>query len=183
MRKTMNKTTPILLALGLALCAHAATYAKLSDALKQLLPAGQKTYRTKVALTKAQAQALNAMGDGDFLEDDQFDVYYTKNDKAQVTGSAVEMVEVLKRWKSRNTWVVGFAPAGTITGVVLLELTEKRAFPMASADFLKQYAGRRPEQAGIGKGVDAVSGATESCVLLSESVKRAAYVVSIANLK
>ena len=179
----MNKKPPIFLALGLALCAHAATYGKLSDALKQLLPSGQKAFKTKVALTKAQAEALNAMGDGDFLVDDRFDVYYTKNEKSQVTGVAVEMVEVLKRWKSSNTWVVGFTPAGTITGVVLLELTEKRAFPMASPAFLKQYAGRRPEQAGIGKGVDAVSGATESCVLLSESVKRAAYVVSIANLK
>jgi len=178
-----KKIAPVLLALGLALGAHAATYGKLSDALKQLLPTGQKAYRTKVVLTKAQADALNAMGDGDFLKDDAVDVYYTKNDKSQVTGTAIEMVEVLKRWKSTHTWAVGLSPTGVLTGVALLELTEKRAFPMAGDAFLKQYAGRRPDQVEIGKGVDAVSGATESCRLLSESVKRAAYIASIANLK
>jgi hypothetical protein len=161
---------------------QAATYSNLSGALKQVLPAGQKAYKSKLVITEAQADALNAFGNGDFLEGDEFDVYYTKDDKGQVSGVAVQILEVLTRWKSNHTWVIGLAPDGKVSGLVILELFDKYALPLADAKFQKQFAGKDPAQTAPGKGMDAIAGASESCRLLSSSFKRAAYIASHTTL-
>lgn len=166
----------------LAFAAQAATYAKLSDALKQLLPAGQKVYKTKFVLTDAQADAMNAFGKGDFAEGDPFDVYYTKNDQGQVTGTAVQILEILLKWKAYHTWVIGLPPDGKLTGVSILELTDKYSFPLSGSGFLGQFPGKIPSQMVVGKGMDAIAGASESSKLLPASLRRAAYVATQAKL-
>ncbi len=177
----MFKKSLILLA-SLAFAAQATTYAKLSDALKQLLPAGQKVYKTKFVLTEAQADAMNGFGKGDFAEGDDFDVYYTKNNQGQVTGTAVQILEILLKWKAYHTWVIGLSPNGKLTGVSVLELTDKYSFPLSGAAFLGQFPGKVPAQMIVGKGMDAVSGASESSKLLSASLQRAAYIATQAKL-
>lgn len=161
---------------------QAATYSTLSASLKQLLPAGQKAFKTKFVATEAQAKALNAFGEGDYMEGDEFDVYYTKDAQGKVSGTAVQMVEMLVKWKSSHTWVIGMTPDGKLTGVSILELTDKYTFPMAQANFLKQFPGKPAAQSIVGKGMDAVAGASESSVLLSASIRRAAYIASQAKL-
>jgi hypothetical protein len=168
--------------LSLGIAAHAATYAKLSDALKQLLPAGQKVFKTKFVLTDAQAGAMNAYGKGDFAAGDGFDVYYTKSDKGQVSGVAVEILEILLKWKAYHTWVIGLSPDGKLTGVSVLELTDKYSFPLSGAAFLGQFPGKVPSQMVVGKGMDAIAGASESSKLLSASLQRAAYIATQAKL-
>ncbi|MEN9309109.1 MAG: hypothetical protein RL173_3041 [Fibrobacterota bacterium] len=168
--------------ISLAFAAQAATYTKLSDALKQLLPAGQKAFKTKFVLTEAQADAMNAFGKGDFAEGDDFAVYYTKDDKGQVSGVAVEILEILLKWKAYHTWVIGVTPDGKLTGVAVLELTDKYSFPLSGAAFLKQFPGKVPSQMIVGKGMDAISGASESSKLLSASLQRVAYIATQAKL-
>jgi len=172
-----------LLLTAFAALAGATSYTPLSEALKKALPLGQKTFKTTVVLTKDQAEKLNSYGRGDFLKDDEVDVYYTKDDHNQVTGTAVYLVEMLVRWKARHNWVIGLSPAGAITAVSVVELTDKYSFPLAGDAFLKQFPGKNPAAIEVGNGIDAVSGATESSKLMSASLKRAAYVVSIAGLK
>ncbi|MBK9579799.1 MAG: hypothetical protein IPK50_14895 [Fibrobacterota bacterium] len=165
-----------------AACLHAANYESLSSALKKTLPAGQKVFKSKLVLDKAQAKTLNDFGHGDFLADDAIDVYYTKDDKGQVSGTAVQLVEYLVRWKSSHTWVVGLAPDGKLTGISVVELTDKYAFPLGEAGFLKQFSGKAPAQSLYGKGMDAVAGASESCQLLSSSIQRAVWISKTARL-
>jgi hypothetical protein len=172
----------LLVSILLAASIQAATYTKLSDALKQLLPAGQKAFKTKFVLTEAQADAMNGFGKGDFAEGDDFNVYYTKDEQGQVSGIAVEILEILLKWKAYHTWVVGIAPDGKLTGVSVLELTDKYSFPLAGTAFLKQFPGKPPSQMIVGKGMDAVTGATESSKLLSASLQRAAYIATQAKL-
>lgn len=172
----------LLVSVLLAASIQAATYTKLSDALKQLLPAGQKAFKTKFVLTEAQADAMNGFGKGDFAEGDDFNVYYTKDDKGQVSGVAVEILEILLKWKAYHTWVIGVAPDGKLTGVAMLELTDKYSFPLAGAAFLKQFPGKLPSQMIVGKGMDAVTGASESSKLLSASLQRVAYIATQAKL-
>lgn len=172
----------LLVSFLLAASIQAATYTKLSEALKQLLPAGHKVYKTKFVLTEAQADAMNAFGKGDFAEDDDFTVYYAKDDKGQVSGVAVEILEILLKWKAYHTWVIGVAPDGKLTGVAVLELTDKYSFPLSGAGFLKQFPGKVPSQMIVGKGMDAIAGASESSKLLSASLQRAAYVATQAKL-
>ncbi|HOX53505.1 MAG TPA: FMN-binding protein [Fibrobacteria bacterium] len=161
---------------------QAATYESLSGALRKVLPSGQKVFKSKLVLDKAQAKILNDFGHGDFLADDAIDVYYTKDDKGQVSGTAVHLVEYLVRWKSTHTWVVGLAPDGKLTGISVVELTDKYAFPLGEAGFLKQFAGKAPPQSLYGKGMDAVSGASASCQLLSSSIQRAVWISKNAKL-
>lgn len=170
----MIKRIPLAL---LAACAlHAANYESLSGALRKVLPAGQKVFKTKLVLDKGQAKTLNEFGHGDFLADDAIDVYYTKDDKGQLGGTAVQLEEYLVRWKSKHIWVVGLAPDGKLTGISVVELTDKYAYPLGEPGFLKQFPGKPPAQSLFGKGMDAVSGASESCQLLSSSIQRAVWV-------
>lgn len=162
---------------------HAASFTPLSGALKQVLPAGQKAFKTKFVMTGDQAKLLNGYGHGDFLEDDAVDVYYTKDAAGKVSGVAVQIQEYLVRWKSSHTWVVGLTPDGKLTGIAMVELTDKYAFPLAKPDFLKQFPGKDPGQMALGKGMDGISGASESCQLLSSSLKRVAWIASHAELK
>lgn len=166
----------------MAAALHAATYSTLSASLKQLLPAGQKAFKTKFVATDAQAKALNAFGDGDFLGGDEFDVYYTKDAQGKVSGTAIQLVEMQPKWKSSHTWVIGIGSDGKLTGVSILELTDKYTFPLAQPVFLKQFPGKPAAQIGLGKGMDAVAGASESSALLAASIKRAAYIASQAKL-
>lgn len=162
---------------------HAASFTPLSGALKQVLPAGQKAYKTKFVMTKEQAKLLNGFGHGDFLADDEIDVYYTKDAAGKVSGTAVVIQEYLVRWKSSHTWVVGMAPDGRLTGVSMVELTDKYAHPLAKPDFLKQFPGKDPNQMALGKGMDGISGASESCELLASSLKRVAWIAAHTELK
>lgn len=161
---------------------QAATYSTLSTALKQLLPAGHKAFKTKFVATDAQAKALNAFGDGDYLDGDAFDVYYSKDSQGKVSGIAVQLVEVLPKWKSSHSWVIGVTPDGKLSGVAVLELTDKYTFPLGQAAFLKQFPGKPAARIGIGKGMDAASGASESSQLLASSIRRAAYIAAQAKL-
>lgn len=170
---------PVLLAFA---ALQAATYSTLSAALKQLLPAGHKAFKTKFVVNDAQAKALNAFGEGDYLEGDAFDVYYSKDPQGKVSGIAVQLVEMLPKWKSSHSWVIGVAPDGKLSGVAVLELTDKYTFPMALPAFLKQFPGKPAAQIGIGKGMDAASGASESSHLLASSIRRAAYIATQAKL-
>lgn len=161
---------------------QAATYSTLQASLKQLLPAGQKAFKAKFVATEAQAKALNAFGEGDYMEGDEFDVYYTKDAQGKVSCTAVQLEEMLAKWKSSHTWVIGIAADGKLTGVSILELTDKYTFPLAQANYLKQFPGKPAAQLAVGKGMDAVAGASESAVLLSASIRRAAYIASQAKL-
>lgn len=161
---------------------QAATYATLSSALKQTLPTGHKAFKTKFIATDAQAKALNAFGDGDYLEGDEFDVYYSKDAQGKVSGVAVLLVEMLPKWKSSHTWVVGVSPDGKLSGVAVLELSDKYTFPLGQPNYLKQFPGKAAAQIGVGKGMDAASGASESSQLLASSIRRAAYIATQAKL-
>jgi len=173
----------LLLIAGLSLSAGATTYNNLSAALKQVLPAGQKAFKTKVVLTAAQAKTLNGFGDGDFMADDPIDVYYTKDATGKVSGAAIQVMEVLKRWKSYHTWVIGVAPDGKLTGVAMMDLPDHYGQPLAAAGFLKQFPGKPAATLTLGKDFDAVSSATESCRLLTASIKRAAWLATNVPLK
>lgn len=172
------KTRIALLSVFLAATLQATSFSTLPAALKQVLPAGQKTFKAKLVVDAAQAKALNSFGHGDFLEDDEFDVFYTKDASGKVSGVAVHLSEYLVRWKSSHSWVVGLTPDGRLTGVAVVELSDKYAAPLADAAFLKQFAGKTPTQVGYGKGMDAVAGASESCQLLSSSLQRAAWIAT-----
>lgn len=173
----------ILLLATLAMTAGAVPYNSLSAALKQVLPAGQKTFKTKFVLSAAQAKIMNGFGDGDFLADDPIDIYYTKDAAGKVSGTAVQVMEVLKRRKAYHTWVIGIAPDGKLTGVAMMDLPDHYGQPLASAGFLKQFPGKPAATLAMGKDFDAVSSATESCRLLASSIQRAAWLGANAPLK
>lgn len=169
--------------LSTALAIHAASFTSLSAALKQVLPPGQPAFKTKFVLSKDQAALLNGFGHGDFRADDAIEVYYTKDAQGKVSGTAVKIDEYLVRWKSSHTWVVGFSPDGKLSGISVVELTDKYAFPLAKPDFLKQFSGKDPAHAALGDGMDGISGASESCQLLSSSIRRSWWVATHAGLK
>ncbi len=168
---------------SLSFSASATTYNTLSAALKQVLPTGQKAFKTKHVLTEAQAKVMNSFGDGDFLAEDPIDIYYTKDASGKVSGSAIQVLEVLKRWKAYHTWVIGIAPDGRLTGVAMMDLPDHYGQPLAAAGFLKQFPGKSASQITLGKDFDAVSSATESCRLLTSSIKRAAWLAANVPLK
>lgn len=172
-----------LLLAGTGFAAPAVSFDNLSAALRKVLPAGQKVYKTRVELTKAQAAMLNRFGEGDFLDEDPIDIYYTKDAAGNVTGRAVQVLEILKRWKASHTWVIGIGPDGNLTGVAMMSLPDQYGPPMATAGFLKQFSGKPAAQLALGKHFDAISGSTESCHLLACSVRRAAWLVSTTPLK
>lgn len=184
--KTIHALRIILLAVLLGSTSHAApavAFDNLSTALRKVLPAGQKVYKTRIALTKAQADALNRFGEGDFLDEDPIDLYYTKDATGKVTGTAIQILEVLKRWKASHTWVIGIAPDGKLIGVAMMSLPDQYGPPLATTGFLRQFSGKKASSLTLGRDFDAVSGSTESCQLLTVSVRRAAWLASTVPLK
>jgi len=170
--------TMLLLPLFVACTVGAATFSTLPGALMQILPTGQKAFKTKFVATMAQANALNAFGDGDFREGDAVDVYYTKDSTGKVSSVAIMLEEYQPKWKSRHNWVIGLGDNGTLRGIGILELTDKYTYPLAQPAWLKQFPGKPAAQIAVGKGMDAIAGASASVQLLQESIHRAAYIAS-----
>ena len=165
----------LLFVLCAVLPAFGETYADLKAGLTAGLPPGQKVYKVVQKLTADQAGTVNSRWGGGFQAGDDFTWYYTKDASGKVTGQAVEMTEVLDKYSAYHRWVLGFKPDGTLTALTVLELTNDHTYPMGKASFQKQFAGKDPAKAKLGAGIDAVTGATESCQLLAESLQRAAW--------
>lgn len=170
--------TRLLFLMVLVSTVGAATFSTLPGALKQILPSGQKAFKTKFVATTAQANALNAFGDSDFRDGDPFDVYYTKDSDGKISSIAILLEEYLPKWKSRHNWVIGLGSDGKLRGIGIVELTDKYAYPLAQPEWLKQFPGKPAAQIAIGKGIDGISGATSSSQLLMKSIHRATYIAS-----
>ena len=166
-------------ALGIASPLAAETYLSLKDALKLLLPAGQKYFKLDISLTEDQAKTLNTKWDnGGFSKGDPFTLYYAKDESGKVTGMAMEMTEILLKYSASHTWVIGVGPDLRLTGVSMVEITNDHAYGLSSKAFQAQFAGKDPAALRLGKGVDAVSGATDSSQLLIDSAQKVLYLIS-----
>ncbi|MBK8803299.1 MAG: FMN-binding protein [Fibrobacteres bacterium] len=174
--------TRLLVSMLMASTVGAATFSTLPGALKQILPSGQKAFKTKFVATTAQANALNAFGDGDFREGDAYDVYYSKDPDGKITSMAIQLEEYQPKWKSRHNWVIGLGNDGKLSGIGIVELTDKYSYPLAQPEWLKRFSGKPAAQMAFGNGVDAISGASASSQLLIESIHRAAYIASQVKL-
>jgi hypothetical protein len=168
-----------LLALVASLPLAANTYLELKDALKLLLPTGQKYFKQDIALTGAQATVLNTKWDnGGYQAGDPFTMYYTKDAAGKVTGMALVMNELILKWSSSHTWMIGLKPDLTLSGVAMLEITNEHAYGLSGKAFQAQFAGKDLAKIKLGSGVDAVAAATDSCQLLLDSIQKALYLLN-----
>jgi hypothetical protein len=178
--RRLRALAPIaIFALALALPAVANTYMELKDALKLLLPTGQKYFKTDIALTAEQAKVLNTKwGDGGYLKGDPFVLYYTKDAAGKVTGMAMEMTEVLLQFSSSHRWVIGVTPEMKLSGVAMIEITNDHAYSLSGKAFQAQFVGKDPATVKLGKGIDALTGATDSCQLVIDSAQKVLYLIA-----
>jgi hypothetical protein len=155
------------------------TYMELKDALKLLLPAGQKYFKIDIALTAEQAKVLNTKwGDSGYVKGDPFALYYSKDASGKVTGYAMEMTEVLVKFSSSHKWVIGVKPDMTLSGVAMIEITNDHAYGLSAKAFQAQFTDKNPATLQLGKGIDAVTGATDSCQLVIDSAQKVLYLIS-----
>lgn len=175
-----------LFAVGFAIlgfAAHAVNYSDLKTGLKAALPEGAQVFKTKVTLTQEQADAMNAFGEADFWKGDSFTLYYTKNAEGKTDTVAVEILEILEKYQAMHTWVIGLKPDGSRTALTVLKLNDHYSFPLAEQRFMDRFPSRSDSQKDREvSSLDVISGATESSMLLRNSVKRVAYLISIAGL-
>ena len=167
----------------LAVCATlplaANNYMDLKEALKLLLPTGQKYFKQDLTLTAAQAKTLNSKWDnGGYEPGDPFTLYYTKDASGAVTGMAMVMNEVILRFTSSHTWMIGVKPDLSLSGVAMLEITNYHAYGLSSKAFQAQFTGKNPATAKLGNGIDAVTGATDSCQLVIDSAQKVLFLLS-----
>jgi Na+-translocating ferredoxin:NAD+ oxidoreductase RnfG subunit len=151
----------------------------LGQALKQSLPAGDKAFQTTLKVDADQAKTLG----GGYRAGETFTVYYTKNASGAVSGRAVELKEILVKYGVLHRWVVGLKADGTLAGVTVTKLGDAHAYPVADAKFQAQFAGKSPQGLALGSGLDAMTGATESCQLLVDSVGRAVRILGWADCR
>ena len=175
----MKKILALFLVLAAAAVpASANTYMELKEALKLLLPTGQKYFKQDLALTDAQAKVLNTKWDNDGYEPgDPFTLYYTKDSSGKVTGMAMVMNEVILRFTSSHTWMIGVKPDLSLSGVAMLEITNYHAYGLSSKAFQAQFTAKNPATAKLGNGIDAVTGATDSCQLVIDSAQKVLYLI------
>ncbi|MEI8095459.1 MAG: FMN-binding protein [Spirochaetales bacterium] len=169
----------VLLAVCASLPLAANTYLELKDALKLLLPTGQKYFKQDIELTDAQAKVLNTKWDnGGYQAGDPFTMYYTKDASGKVTGVAVVMTEFILRFSSSHTWMIGVKPDLSLSGVAMLEITNEHAYGLSSKAFQAQFTAKNPTTTKLGAGIDAVTGATDSCQLVIDSTQKVLYLIS-----
>ena len=169
----------LLVALLGALPAFANSYMELKDAIKLLLPTGQKYFKADIAVTAEQAKVLNTRWtDGGYQAGDPFTLYYTKDASGAVTGMAMEMTEVILKYSSSHRWMIAVKPDKTLFGVAMLEITNDHAYGMSNKAFQAQFTNKNPAAMKLGGGIDAVTGATDSVQLLIDSTQTVLDLIS-----
>ncbi len=170
----------MLLGAGLGYC-RAERLISDEKAIKEMLPDTdrvEKTVRTlteaEIAVIRGQLGSLTLPAEGgkktaDVLE---YTFYFgMKGDKK--TGVALFDSEPGK-WGAIN-FIYGLDPeTGKIRNMAVVSLSEKRGRPVALKSFLKQFFGRgKPDPFDIGKGLNAIAGATVSSKTAAFSARKA----------
>ena len=123
---------------------YSAKYFELKEVLKKIIPASQKVFQNKVELTKEQSDYLNKTWDGRYIKGDKFTIYYSKDEKTNVSCYAVEMAEILEKYKSYHRFLIAFDAARKIKQVFIMELQDDHAILINVPVFYNQFTNRDP---------------------------------------
>jgi hypothetical protein len=158
--------------------ADAMKYMGLKDAIKHYLPADATLSKVNKTLSAGQASALKkkyGLKDSsdfkDTLKPGNYTVYIGRgaDKKAKIYIFILEQY-----WRTCfHKYVVGVTPDGKIKEVNVMDLPCKYQRPIAKKSFLKQFDGKNGKTAQLGKGIDAVTGATASCEATTIVARRA----------
>ena len=165
-------------ALSYAGNAGAMKYMGLKDAIKHFLPEGATLSKVTKDLSAAQASSLSAKyglkDTADFkdtLKAGSHTVYVGRGSD----GNAQIYIFVLDQyWRTCfHQFAVGVTPDGKIKEVAAMDLPCKYQRPIAKKSFLSQFSGKNGSTARLGKGVDAITGATASSEATTIIARRA----------
>lgn len=168
---TAGLLIPVLLA---AAPVEAVKYTGMKEAVQSVLGSETNLLQQKFTLTDEQV-AFVKKATGWSPRSRQVKFYFVRDPQEKITGYATFMTGFWEdQASSRHILCIGLDPDGGCTGVVVVELTDPYAFPINRKSFLKQFVGlasdRSLEQAHQ---VDAITGATGSCILAADLVLRA----------
>ena len=157
---------------------EATTYMGLKDAIKHFLPANATLSKVTKDLSAGQASALKkkyGLKDTNDFKDTLKPGSHTVYVGRSSDGKAKIYVFVLEQyWRTCfHKYAVGVTPDGKIKEVTVMDLPCKYQRPIAKKSFLKQFSGKKGSSVQLGKGVDAVSGATASSEATTIVARRA----------
>ncbi len=170
--------------------AEAIKYMGLKEAIKHFLPSGATLSKVKKTLPADQVKALKkkyALNDTvDFkhtLDTGPHEIYVGRGSdgKAKIYIFIVEQI-----WRTcYHQFAVGVSPDGKIVELAAMDLPCPYQRPIAKKSFLNQFTGKKGTSVQLGKGIDAVTGATASSETATIVARRALalYEAFFANAK
>jgi hypothetical protein len=157
--------------------ADAKDYFTLKDVLSKEAGKGQTVLEKSFALPDALAKELNSKFSGGYSRGEKFTVHCITDTAGSVATFFLPMTEVLEEYGSYHKWALVFFADMSIRNMYLIQLTDEYSFALEDAAFLNQMKGKRAMSLKMGEGIDAVSGATMSCELALESLKKAEMIL------
>lgn len=157
------------------------SYLSFGDALKSVLPTGQKLFKEEITLDKTQAKYLNKKYESDYRKNEKMTIYFTKDDQENITGYAIVLEDILWEYVAYHKWAIGYKPDGTINGIGIISLTDEYTFEMPDPRFLGQFKDKLPKDIKMPGNVDAMTGATMSSELLLSTTFKAWEIIQYLN--
>ena len=150
----------------------------LKDALKEMLQANGAKSLKKLTVAASDAEAADIVQTRGVTLEGAFTVYNGLDETGSVIGTVVQVNEEGKEGPLQV--LVAFEPSGAIFDIGFTVFGEDRGKPALSYPFLKQFIGKSGEQdMVIGRGIDAISGATWTSNSVNSAIRKAVVVFDV----
>lgn len=158
--------------------ADAIKYMGIKDAIKHFLPSGAQLSKVNKTIPAAQLKALKKKYDlndtADFkntLNAGPHEIYIGRGSDGRAKVYIFIMEQI---WRTcYHQFGVGISPDGRIVELVAMDFPCPYERPVAKKSFLNQFVGKSGPSVKLGKGVDAVTGATASSETATIVARRA----------
>ncbi|MDO8684389.1 MAG: FMN-binding protein [Armatimonadota bacterium] len=170
MRKTVVLIALMVLTAMFASAGYAEVYLTREKAIKLALPISKEIVEEKLTLNKEQQERVRKKI-GRKLKQEEYIFIVGKTD-GKVDGYAIICNEIGKEMPI--TFIVGIKPDGKVRDVAIMVFRESRGSEVKDKRFLTQYRNKKSsDQIAINKDIRHVTGATLSCIAVSNGVKKA----------
>jgi hypothetical protein len=170
--------------LMLVICAGSGfsmVYMELKDALAGAFPKDSKFFKNDAEMTDEKAKIVNDACKTFYRKGDKVTIYVAKDANTNIIGFCMVTVKILSPYASMHRIAYLFDGKKNLTQIAILELSDAKSYAYKINDkgFLEQFYKIKDLSKSVwGKGIDAVSGATESSQLLFDNLKSSLYILN-----
>ena len=157
--------------------AYSVQYLSVEEAQKILFPKSSQFVSSSVALSHDDLERFRKLT-GERLYQSEFSLWKAQMDN---TTQGYFMIDEVLGKHEMIRYAVGFDSDKKIIGVEILEYRETHGFEIKDPEWREQFVGKSSaDKLKLGKDIKNISGATLSCIHVTEGIRKLSFLMEVA---